>query len=112
MVTSACILFTKQGNNVLVVSLSQRKNDNTNCTGDLVVVITPESQTVCPTPVITEYHFLYTSIQAKMIIHAAYGSQRHLGVYMELGLQPDQIYIINKKHRSASKKLCQVYTNW
>lgn len=45
-----------------------------------------------------------------MIIHAAYGSQRHLSVYIELGLQPDQIYIISRKHRSTPKRLCQVYT--
>jgi len=43
----------------------------------------------------------------KMIIHAAYGSQRHLAVYMELGLQPDQIFIHGKKLRKPLQD-CQV----
>ncbi len=48
-------------------------------------------------------------LQAKMIIHTAYGSQRHLGVYMELGLQPDQIYIHGKKTRKhLGIQECQV----
>lgn len=48
-------------------------------------------------------------LQAKMIIHAAYGSQRHLGMYKELGLQPDQIYIHGKKARKHSgSQDCQV----
>jgi len=42
-----------------------------------------------------------------MIIHAAYGSQRHLAVYMELGLQPDQIFIHGKKLRKPLQD-CQV----
>ena len=45
-----------------------------------------------------------------MIIHTAYGSQRHLGSYKELGLQSDQIYIHGRKSRkhSGSHQDCQV----
>jgi len=42
-----------------------------------------------------------------MIICAAYGSQRHLGVYKELGLQPDQIFIHGKKLKKPLQD-CQV----
>ena len=31
--------------------------------------------------------------QGKVIFRAAYGSQRHLSLYKELGLQPDQVFI-------------------
>lgn len=50
---------------------------------------------------------MHASIQNKMIIHAAYGSQRHLAVYMELGLQPDQIFIHGKKLKKPLQD-CQV----
>ena len=70
---------------------------------------TRESKCLPQTGYLTEWYFCTLPIQAKMIIHAAYGSQRHLSVYMELGLQPDQIYIISRKQRSTSKRLCQVY---
>ena len=43
-----------------------------------------------------------------MIIQAAYGSQRHLSVYTELGLQRDQIYILSKKSSKRMPENCQV----
>ena len=46
--------------------------------------------------------------QAKMIIQAAYGSQRHLAVYTELLLQRDQIYILYKKTNRKEAEDCQV----
>ena len=49
---------------------------------------------------------VYVAAQAKVIIQAAYGSQRHLGVYTELGLQRDQIYILSRK---TSKKVPTSY---
>ena len=49
-----------------------------------------------------------TAAQAKVIIQAAYGSQRHLGVYTELGLQRDQIYILSRKTSKKVSTNCQV----
>ncbi len=48
--------------------------------------------------------------QAKLIIHAAYGSQRHLAGFMELGLQSDQIYIHGNRRASKNPSVsnCQV----
>lgn len=48
--------------------------------------------------------------EAKMIIHTAYGSQRHLAVYKELGLQPDQIFIHGKKPSKKPMQDCQFLT--
>lgn len=48
------------------------------------------------------YIFIYIYLfQVKIILSAAYGSQRHLPVYRELGLQSDQIFIFGK---GGSKK--------
>ena len=50
--------------------------------------------------------------QARVILYTAYGSHRHLGVYRELGLQPDQIFIHGKasgrKSRGKQDENCQV----
>ena len=48
--------------------------------------------------------------QAKLIIHVAYGSQRHLAGFMELGLQSDQIYIHGNRRASKNPSVsnCQV----
>ena len=53
---------------------------------------------------------LHFFLQAKLIIHIAYGSQRHLAGFRELGLQSDQIYIHGSKRasRSSSSASCQV----
>lgn len=52
--------------------------------------------------------FIGQTSQAKVIIQAAYGSQRHLGVYTELGLQKDQIYILSRKTSKKEPDNCQV----
>lgn len=47
--------------------------------------------------------------EAKLIIHVAYGSQRHLAGFKELGLQSDQIYIHGSRRasRNYSSACCQ-----
>lgn len=48
-------------------------------------------------------NLILSLLQAKLIIRAAYGSQRHLAGFRELGLQPDQVYIHG--NRRSSKNL-------
>ena len=52
-------------------------------------------------------------MQAKVIIEAGYGSHRHLGVYTELGLQKDQIYIFSRRTSKKEAENCKVrVTQW
>ena len=46
--------------------------------------------------------------QTKVIIQAAYGSQRHLSVYKELGMQKDQIFIHGKRNMKRPSEHCLV----
>ena len=41
-------------------------------------------------------------LQARVILCGAYGSVRHLSVYKELGLQPDQIYLHGNNKKASS----------
>ena len=51
---------------------------------------------------------VFVDSQAKVIIQAAYGSPRHLGIYTELGLLSDQIYILSKRTSRKEYDNCQV----
>ena len=49
-------------------------------------------------------NYLPLFVQTKLIIQAAYGSSRHLPVFRELMMQPEQIYIHMRKPKSQSKR--------
>lgn len=97
MYVCVCGLKENLSNCILSISLSSCLPFNS--FRELAFVDTLNFETLCP---------MLIHMQAKLIIHVAYGSQRHLAGFKDLGLQPDQIFIHGSKRTSRSSHCCQV----